>query len=448
MSGLAAGIRLAHFGQRVCILERHSAIGGLNSFYRQRGRNFDVGLHAVTNFTPKGTRAGPLARLLRQLRIAWDDLALVPQLGSAIAFPDVSLRFSNDFELLASEVRSRFPGEEVRLRQLVDKLVTYEELGGRGVDVSARTVLRETFRDPLLAEMLLCPLLFYGGPREHDMDFGHFSVLFRSIYLEGLARPATGVRVILRKLVKRFRSLGGELRVRAGVRRLQVAGGRVEAVELEDGTELRAKKVLSSAGLPETMRLCGSKYLQDAASPGDVSFVETISILSKQPKDVGHEQTIVFFNDARQFEYRSPEELADLRSGVVCSPNNFVYEEPPAEGVIRTTALANFDRWADLEPDRYREEKLRWYERLVASAVRFVPDFRDAVIETDMFTPTTIYRFTGREKGAVYGVSGKRFDGRTPLSNLYLCGTDQGMVGIIGTLVSGIAMANRHLLKR
>ena len=47
MSGLAAGIRLAHFGQKVCILERHSAIGGLNSFYRQRGRTYDVGLHAA-----------------------------------------------------------------------------------------------------------------------------------------------------------------------------------------------------------------------------------------------------------------------------------------------------------------------------------------------------------------------------------------------------------------
>ena len=83
MSGLAAGIRLAHFGRRVCILERHSTIGGMNSFYRQRGRNYDVGLHAVTNYTPKGTRRGPLARLLRQLRLAWDELALSPQVGSA-----------------------------------------------------------------------------------------------------------------------------------------------------------------------------------------------------------------------------------------------------------------------------------------------------------------------------------------------------------------------------
>ncbi len=31
-----------------------TTIGGLNSFYRLDGRNYDVGLHAVTNFTPKG----------------------------------------------------------------------------------------------------------------------------------------------------------------------------------------------------------------------------------------------------------------------------------------------------------------------------------------------------------------------------------------------------------
>src|SRR3990172_6069083 len=97
MSGLAAGIRLAHFGRRVCILERHTTIGGLNSFYRLRGRNYDVGLHAVTNYAPPGTRTGPLAKLLKQLRLRWEDFALCPQLGSAVAFPARRLRFTNDF---------------------------------------------------------------------------------------------------------------------------------------------------------------------------------------------------------------------------------------------------------------------------------------------------------------------------------------------------------------
>ena len=70
--------------------------------------------------------------------------------------------------------------------------------------------------DPLLVEMLFCPLLFYGGASEHDMEFGQFSILFRSIFLEGMGRPLEGVRRILKKLVRRFKELGGELRLRSG----------------------------------------------------------------------------------------------------------------------------------------------------------------------------------------------------------------------------------------
>jgi len=62
MSGLAAGIRLAQAGQRVAVLERHSLWGGLNSFYKQGGRRFDTGLHALTNYFRAGQRASPLAR--------------------------------------------------------------------------------------------------------------------------------------------------------------------------------------------------------------------------------------------------------------------------------------------------------------------------------------------------------------------------------------------------
>jgi len=71
---------------------------------------------------------------------------------------------------------------------------------------------------------------------------------------------------------------------------------------------------------------------------------------------------------------------------------------------------------------------------------------RFRTIETDMFTPLTIRRFTGHENGAVYGAPDKKYDGRTHLDNLYVCGTDQDMVGIIGSIVSGITIANKYLL--
>jgi len=447
MSGLAAGIRLAHFDQRVCILERHSAIGGLNSFYQSRGRHYDVGLHALTNFAPKGTRRGPLAKVLRQLRLAWDELALAPQVGSGIAFPGVTLHFSNDFELFESEVQRHFPRQKDGLQRLLAELIDYDQFGQTADDRSARQVVGSLISDPLLVEMIFCPIMFYGGAREHDMDFGLFSILFRSIFLEGLARPLAGVRLILRTLVGKFEQLGGELRLRAGVSRIVVKDHVAEKVVLEDGSELAARHILSSAGWPETLRLCDDVRAADETAAGGLSFVESISVLDVQPRTLGCDQTMVFFNDCERFHYQRPDDLADVRSGVICSPNNFVYGEPLAEGLIRISSLANFDRWAALDESAYRLAKLRWYDRMVASAVRFVPDFRSAVIDTEMFTPATIRRYTGHERGAVYGAAEKRYDGKTHLKNLYICGNDQGLVGIIGTIISGISIANRYLLK-
>ena len=444
MSGLAAGIRLAYYEQRVCILERHSSIGGLNSFYGLRGRTYDVGLHAVTNYSPKGARKGPLARLLRQLRFAWEELSLVPQIGSTIAFPGVSLRFNNDFALFESEVAAQFPREIDNFRRLIAALPEYEQFGTGETTRSAREIVGSYITDPLLIEMLFCPVLFYGSAREHDMDFGSFSILFRSVFLEGLARPLAGIRMILKQLVGKFRQLGGELRLRTPVSRIVSDGGKVDRGVLADGTELQARSVLSSAGWPETIRLCGSDPPRRPA--GGLSIVESIAVVDKEPRSLGIDRTIVFYNDSETFHYQRPRDLVDPRSGIVSSPNNFAYTEPLSDNVVRVAALANFDRWAELDEAAYRRHKTEWYDRLMASAVRFVPDFRKAVIETDMFTPTTIQRFTGHDAGSIYGAVEKRYDGTTHLENLFLCGNDQGLVGIVGALLSGIGIVNRYLL--
>ncbi|MCC7474590.1 MAG: NAD(P)/FAD-dependent oxidoreductase [Pirellulales bacterium] len=448
MSGLAAGIRLAYYDQRVAILERHTTIGGLNSFYRLRGREYDVGLHAITNITPKGAKTGPLARLLRQLRMRWDDLAISPQLGSEIAFPSARIKFDNNDRTLRDEVAWVFPREADRFDQLTREIVEYDDLGESHANQSAREVVGSILRDPLLVEMLFCPLMYYGSAREHDMDWGQFSIMFRSIFLEGLGRPAAGVRLILKHLVRKFRSLGGELKLRSGVQRLAVEQGRVVGVELESGERIEARNVLSSAGWCETMRLCDDgQPVIGSRAPGQLSFCETIATLDCSPRDLGHDRTITFFNDHDTFDWRKPEEPCDLRSGVICSPNNFAYDTPLDDNTIRITALANFDRWNTLEEPRYRLEKLRWYDRIAESAARFVPDYRGHVVDTDMFTPTTIVRYSGHENGAVYGAPKKQLDGRTHLENLFICGTDQGFVGIIGSITSGIAMANMHCLR-
>ena len=449
MSGLAAGIRLAHFDQKVCILEKHYTIGGLNSFYRLAGRDYDVGLHAVTNFTPKGAKTGPLARLLRQLRFKWEDFELRGQVGSRVTFPDVTLRFNNDFELFKSEVHRCFPAQKDNFERLLERMTSYDDLDQENYSQPTRPKLTELIDDPLLVEMILCPLMWYGNAREDDMDWGQFCIMFRSIFMEGMARPRAGVRLILKNLVKRFRELGGELKLRSGVERIEVDGARVVGVTLDNGQQLSAKRVLSSAGWMETMRLCRREEQTRVEQMGRMSFVESSSVLNAQPTELGHDDTIVFFSDQEQFRWRRPAGLCDLSTGVICCPNNFLYDASdgdPPEGMMRVTTVANFKLWQGLDEASYRLEKLRWYDKIVQSAVRFVPDYRGHTIATDVFTPKTIRRFTWHDNGAVYGATVKRLNGETPLENLYLCGTDQGFAGIIGAIFSGISIANRYCL--
>jgi phytoene dehydrogenase-like protein len=456
MSGLAAGIRLAYFDQRVCILERHTTIGGLNSFYRLRGRDYDVGLHALTNITPKGTKKGPLARLLRQLRMSWDDFQISPQLGSQIAFPGVRLDFNNDMDLLRAEIAREFPGQIDSFENLIEQVVDYDDLDPSHSELSAREQLAILFSEPLLVEMLLCPLMYYGSAREHDMDWGQFSIMFRSIFMEGLGRPHAGVRLILKLLVRKFRALGGELKLRSGVERIAVENGRVVGVVNEGGQQLEARRVLSSAGWCETMRLCDdgqtisippNDRLELNRQAGRLSFCETIASLDLEPKKLGLTSTITFFNDSPNFDWQQSSRPCDLRSGVICSPNNFDYQLPLSDATIRITVLASHAYWQSLDEPTYLKEKLRWYDRITESAVRFVSDYRLRVIDTDMFTPTTIVRFTGHDNGAIYGAPEKQLDGVTHLENLFICGTDQGFVGIIGSITSGISMANMHCLR-
>jgi len=453
MSGLAAGIRLAHFGKQVCILERHHTPGGLNSYYRLNGHEFDAGLHAVTNFAPHGGSSAPLNRVLRQLRLRYEDFALCPQCESDIRFPGVTLRFSNDLALLESEVRARFPAQADGFRRLEASLPGFSALDlERMPPVSARQALKDFITDPLLTDMLLCPLLYYGSPREDDMDFAQFAIMFRSIFCEGLARPREGVRRIIAALLAQYRACGGEMRLACGVRRLNVRGGRVASVELENGETLAADTVLSSAGHVETMRLCSDLTPDDGprldAQAGRMTFMESISILDALPETLGLTQTISFLNGAERFRYRPSEDLLDTSSAVVCCPGHFQYDRPLDVGVVRVTNIANYRRWARLPDDEYRARKRECYERSLAAVAQHLPGFRAHVKFVDIFTPRTITRFTGHVNGAVYGAPRKSGDGRTRVENLFLCGTDQGLLGIIGAMLSGITMANRHVLRR
>lgn len=453
MAGMAAAIRLAHFGRKVCVFERHSVMGGLNSFWAYQGRKYDVGLHAMTNYVAEGRKGGPLGKLLRQLRIDRAELGLCPQNGSRVAFPGVSLAFTNDSARLEAEVARAFPGQIDGYRRLVTWVQGYDDRTLSPGDGSARGIIRRFIGDRLLEDMLLCPLLYYGSARPNDMDPHQFVIMFKSIYLEGFARPFEGVRRVIKVLLEKMKVTGAQRRMNCGVKRLVNDGRRVIAVELDNGETVSADRVFSSIGDLETRRLWKDDEIVDRRHPeaGRLSFVETINLVETQPADWGWSDTIIFFNDSERLSYEVPAGLVDPRSGVICIPNNFDYgERRLKEGWLRATCLANYDAWSGLGESDYQRAKKEWYGRIQEKIMEFLPP-PDGIpaksVATDMFTPRTIHKYTGHFNGAVYGAPKKVMDGRTGLENLFLCGTDQGYLGIVGAILSGISMANLHGLK-
>ena len=451
LSGLAAGIRLAMFDKRVVIVEKHTVVGGLNSYYTRKNRTIDVGLHAMTNYAPKGARSTPLGKLLKQLRLSHDDFRLHEQEMSAIRFPDKCLHFTNDFELFKQEISEQFPDQIDGFMGLVKKIESYDELSLFTSEwTSSQDILKSYISNPILIDMLFCPLMYYGNASERDMDFYQFVIMFKSIFIEGFAKPLGGMTYILNLLVDKYKNLGGELRMDSEVESITSKNGIFKGVNLVGGDQLTADVLISSMGRVETLKCCNPPLeldWEDSGSTGQVSFMESLFALDQEPKNLGYPNSIVFFCTENQFRYEVPAELIDVSSGVLCCPNNFKYPENLSEGMIRLTNLASFHLWNTLPRREYIDAKKEWRAKALENLFTFFPDFRDSVVFLDSFTPKTIYKYTGHLNGAVYGSSKKAKDGTTPIRNLFICGTDQGFLGIVGATLSGISMANLHVLQ-
>lgn len=457
MSGLAAAIRLSMYDKKVLVLEAHTIPGGLNSYYSRGKRKFDVGLHALTNYVSKETKGKPLNKLLKQLRIPYEALKLSEQSYSKVKFPDHEIVFNNNIEMLIQSIQQQFPHEIDGFIKLIEHIKNFNEVSLTNETFMAKDVVRTFIKDESLLEMIFCPLLIYGSAWENDMDFSQFAIMFKSIFLEGFARPEDGVRTIINLLLNKFEetknSSGSEIRYKAKVTKILSENNKIVGVEINGAEIISCSNILSSMGLPETYALTNKKEL-DQPRVGNLSFCEAILITDKKPIELGIDSTIIFYNNRPTYLYQKPENYFDTESAVVCFPNNFQYgnqyTDDYNEGVLRLTHIANYQMWHDLKTQSksaYNEKK----EEILINAKRILSQCglsSDYQINfKDIFTPTSIERYTAHFHGTVYGSIDKSRDGKTTIEGLYVCGTDQGFLGIVGSMLSGISMANLHVLQ-
>ena len=135
-------------------------------------------------------------------------------------------------------------------------------------------------------------------------------------------------------------------------------------------------------------------------------------------------------------------------------PDNYGTNHQTEESKLRVTHPANFHRWSQLSEAQYLKEKNYWEKTMLDNALSYLPgglEKRELLHQRtellDTFTPKTIKRFTSHINGTLYGSPTKKRDGSTKYKNLYIAGTDQGYVGIVGAMLGGIAVANNQILR-
>ena len=456
LSGLSAALRLAMFDKKVLLLEKHYVVGGLNSFYAKGGKKFDVGLHALTNYPSEDSgKKSPLLKLCRQLRIPLDSLQLKEQSFSRIMFPEKEIQFSNHFPSFLTEINEKFPKSSDAFGKLLKKMEEFPAYSVDAPELSTRGILKDSGIEPLLAEMLLCPTCYYGSAQHDDIDFPTFVMLFDAIFRQGLARPEQGIRAILDPLCQRLKELGVERRMNTGVSKFHVRDDQITEIELESGEYVIADQIISTCGVIETESLLSSDYQSESQSKtGDFTIIESISVMQGKPRDLNWKETVVFFNDSAKFDYVCPKDPVDLRSGVICIPENYNSANDPTDFKLRITHPANFSYWSSLSNEEYVNEKEKYEDLIFQNGLRHISNKQESkdeiasrILLRDTFTPKTIKRFTSHENGTLYGSPTKSRNGSTKLKNLFLAGTDQGYIGIVGAMLGGIAVANNQILR-
>lgn len=454
MSGLAAAIRLGMYDKKVCLVEKHSVPGGLNSYYqrvkfdgegkRAGLRFFDVGLHALTNFAHKAEKGKPLTKLLKQLRIPFDEWKLEEQTFSQVYYgKDQKISFANNLSVLTESVREQFPNEIENFLNLVQAIEKEEDLSLEDTSfVSSREFIAKYLSNDDLADMILCPLLIYGSAWEHDMDTRQFFIMFRSLYLEGFSRPQGGVRTIIESLMSRLKKMSVELKFKTEVKKIIQQDQKAMGIELSNGEVIHADKIFSSIGLPETKMLLEEKIEENLI--GRLSFVETLMIFKQPMKKEITKPTIIFYNEEKKYQYNRPNALFNPYNSVFCLPHQFHENVQNDETCVRTTFIANFHQWKELTAEQYKKAKDDVLGRSLELVKKLLPEMQGELVFSDVFTPLTIKKFTSHLAGTVYGSPEKIMSGKSHVKNLYVIGTDQGFLGIVGSMLSGISVANQY----
>jgi phytoene desaturase len=452
LGGLSAGALLAKAGKKVLVVERHDRPGGYAHSFRRKQYTFDSALHVVSGAESGAIGHALIDNLLRLLGVR-DRCVFLPlnPLGGAI-FPGFRLTLPAGLQEFIEAYRQYFPNEEKGLRDFMrlctrinreDREVLLD-LSDDDTDLSVRYPLLFEYRQATLGHVmdqyLNAPRLkaalalfwpFFGLPPSR-LSFSRWAASMVGLLALGGFYCEGGFGNLANAFAEAVQRHGGEILLRADVRNILVANGRVVGIRLGNGQRIQAPVVISNADATQTFEeLVGPEQVPEhfmnrlRRMQPSLSAVTIYAATSLDLRQLGAEHDLMVYESwDHDAVYR---QLLEGRPGFVaiCVPSLVDSSLAPRnEHVITAMTLAPYSITAS-----WRQEKERHVEALVRRVDTVFPGFCDHLTFLEGASPRTFERYTLNVSGAIFGweaspeQSGVRgLSRRTPIEGLYLSG--------------------------
>jgi phytoene dehydrogenase-like protein len=328
-------------------------------------------------------------------------------------------------------------------------------------------LLDRTIRDPLLRAILAAQSGNHGlAPSRVSLPL-HASMITH--YFDGAFYPRGGAKRIPLALIKALRRRGGQIRLRARVRRILVERGRAAGVELDSGERIGAAAVISNAdpavtfgellppehGAGERRKVQGTEY--------SVSLLSVFCAVEMDLRRLGIDSGNYWWYRRRDVGALYERMETSLPGGQVDGLFLAVttLKDPGHRHDGRHTLemftfvpYAPFARWRGTAPAERGPEYERFKEalgdKMVAAAEEVIPGLQRAMRFRSVSSPLSNDYYCQSPYGCAYGTAKTpwqlgplSFPTESSVPGLYCCGASTISHGVAGTAMSGLEAAKR-----
>jgi phytoene dehydrogenase-like protein len=460
-------------GYKTKIFEMGNKPGGVCVAWKRKDYIFDYAVHNVFGVTTNPEIKNIYTQLWQELGALKDTPTY--QFEEYVQVEDVNgktLTLYTDLDKLEAHLKQLSPADSKVIEEFVGaarKIGGHDlfdaMLGGVGAKIKMLPMMSllmkfgkitikeyaERFSDPFLRKAI--PTIQYDISEVPTL----VPLLFLSTQSNGDAGwPIGGSNALSGNITKRYLELGGEVAYNKKVAKILVKNGTAVGVQLEDGTEHFADRVVSNAdGYQTIYTLLEGKYTTNAieaylkAYPKMQSFgLEVWYGVKMELPNEPH--AIVRFLEQPITVEGIPRDRLDIEV--------FNFDPtmaPKGKTVVKVVMESNYDYWKALsaDPEAYKKEKQKIADQFAVELEKRFPTFQSKIEAVDVATPLTAERWTGLYRGCqAWPIPEKYqkeinknglFKTLPGLANFY--GVGQWAGGILG--LSTVSLMGRDIIK-